>query len=208
VSKGRFIVFEGGEGTGKTTQIKRLEARLKEAGRDVVLSWEPGGTPLGEKVRSVILDPNSGPMSARCEALLYAACRAEHVDKVIRPALDRGAIVLCDRYWDASRAYQGVARRLGILAIDRINWWATEGLFPDRVYLFDIDPSIGLERAKSRTGQADRLEQEGKPFHNEVRKAYLHIAHSDPSRYEIINAAASRDEISEQLWQSLSKCLR
>jgi dTMP kinase len=202
--RGLFIVFEGGEGTGKTTQIKQLESRLKQLGRDVVLSWEPGGTALGERIRAILLDPNSGPMSARCEALLYAAARAEHVQKVIRPALERGAVVLCDRYWDASRAYQGVARGLGIAAVDHVNFWATEGIFPDRVFLFDVDPEVGLSRAAARQGgMKDRLEQESSRFHNQVRDAYLFIASSNPKSYRVIDATRTVDSIAAELWNEL-----
>lgn len=197
---GKFIVFEGGEGTGKSTQIRALEAWLKSQGREALVTWEPGGTDLGQRIRAILLDPTSGPMDARCEALLYAAARAEHVAKVIRPALERGAVVLCDRYWDASRAYQGAGRALGIGPIDRLNEWATQDLFPDRVYLFDLDPEAGLARAKTRNhGMLDRLEQEGMPFHEKIRQAYLFIAHSDPRRYRIIDASRTPPSITEEL---------
>ena len=203
-SRGIFIVFEGGEGTGKTTQIRQLEAKLKAAGRDVVLTWEPGGTPLGERIRAVLLDPLSGPMSARCEALLYSAARAEHVEKVILPALERGAIVLCDRYWDASRAYQGVARGLGIASIDQVNFWATQGVFPDKVFLFDVDPAVGLSRAAARQhGMKDRLEQESSHFHNQVRAAYQFIAKSNPAHYHTIDATRPVEDIAAELWSLL-----
>lgn len=206
--KGLFIVFEGGEGTGKTTQIKQLEATIKALGHEVLLSWEPGGTPLGERIRAVLLDPSSGPMSAKCEALLYAAARAEHVDKVLAPALKRGAVVLCDRYWDASRAYQGVARKLGISSIDQVNFWATGGLFPDKVFVFDIHPEIGLSRAAERQGgMKDRLEQEPTNFHESVRAAYRFIAESHPETYEIIDASLGIETIGAHLWKQIQPLL-
>ena len=144
--RGLFIVFEGGEGTGKSTQIKAMKAHFESTGREVVLSWEPGGTPWGDLIRDLVLKSKvvTEPMSAKAEALLMAASRAEHVEKKILPALDRGALVFCDRYWDASRAYQGVGRGLGVAKVDYVNEWATDGLRPDLVFVFDLDPKIGL----------------------------------------------------------------
>lgn len=203
-----FITFEGGEGTGKTTQIRRLEEKIKkELDREVCVTWEPGGTPLGEKIRSVLLDPNTGAMSARCEALLYAATRAEHVEKVIRPALARGAVVLCDRYWDASRAYQGIARGLGVLAIDDINSWGTQGLIPDLTFLFDLDPVAGLKRALERAAP-DRMESEGMDFHQRVRQAYINLSLREPSRFERVDASQGVEEIALKLWTQVSQRLR
>ncbi len=203
-SQGLFVVFEGGEGTGKSTQIRKMEALLKTKGFDVVVTWEPGGTPLGERIRSILLDPQSGQIDVRCEALLYSAARAEHVAKVIRPALNRGAVVLCDRYWDASRAYQGAGRGLGLKAIDELNAWATGNLSPDRVYLFDIAPETGLDRARTRNeGSLDRMEQESLDFHGQIRKAYLFIAQSDPTRYRVLDSKAGIEEIHGQLSQDL-----
>lgn len=167
-------------------------------GFDVLVTWEPGGTPLGQRVREILLDPQSGPMDSRCEALLYTAARAEHVAKVIRPALERGTTVLCDRYWDASRAYQGAGRGLGTKAIDRLNEWATGDLFPDRVYLFDIDPEAGIGRAKARQA-LDRLEQEPLSFHDKIRSAYLHIAKENPASYRIIDSRRTIEEIQAEL---------
>lgn len=192
---GRFIVFEGGEGTGKSTQIREIEAHLKGLGRDVLVTWEPGKTAIGQRLREILLDPASGQIDVRAEALMYAAARAEHVAKVIRPALERGAIVLCDRYWDASRAYQGAGRGLGMKAVDEINCWATQGLHPDRVYLFDIDPDAGLKRVRARAdGTFDRLEAEPTSFHETIRQAYLFLAKREPARYRILD---SRDPIEE-----------
>ncbi len=195
---GRFIVFEGGEGTGKSTQIRALESFLKQQGRDVIVTWEPGGTPLGERIRHVLLDPTSAPMDAKCEALLYAAARAQHVNMVIRPALERGTIVLCDRYIDASKAYQGAGRSLGAKAIEDLNQWGTNGLLPDKVYLFDANPEQGLQRAKERNkGVLDRIEQESMDFHQQVRSAYLYFASIDPIRYKIVNSTQSIETITQ-----------
>lgn len=206
---GAFFVFEGGEGTGKTTQIKALKTILEDQGHQVVLTWEPGGTTLGQKIREMLLDPEVTTMDARCEALLFAAARAEHVAKIIAPACAEGKIVLCDRYWDASRAYQGSGRHLGFQAIDRLNEWGTRFFYPDIVFLFDLDPKIGLARASARTGgKLDRLEQESIKFHEIVRNSYLHMAQSDQKRYRIVDAAQTPDQISEFLVKELNLCLR
>jgi len=206
---GAFIVFEGGEGTGKTTQIHALKDWIeKTLKREVVVTFEPGGTPLGKKIREMLLDPAIPKMDSRCEALLFAATRAEHVSQVIRPAVNAGKIVLCDRYWDASRAYQGAARDLGFEAIDRINIWGTRSFFPDRVFLFDLDPAKGLERASVRQdGKLDRLEAEGLKFHSRVREAYLYLANSDPQRYRVLDASQSIDELFAALKEDVQKCL-
>ncbi len=206
MKNGFFIVFEGGEGTGKSTQIHSLKKFLADKNFEVVLSWEPGGTPIGSAIREILLSTTSTGMSARCEALLYSAARAEHVEKVIRPALERGAIVLCDRYWDASRAYQGFGRGLGMKAIDDLNVWATDGLFPNRVYLFDLDPEKGLDRVKARgDGSLDRLEQESMDFHRKIRKAYVHLADSDPNRYRKIDAGQDLETIRKQIETDFSE---
>jgi dTMP kinase len=205
---GYFIVFEGGEGTGKSTQIKLLAERLRDAGRSVVLTWEPGGTPAGTKIRELLLAPETGALSFRAEALLYAAARAEHVEKVILPALQQSKIVLCDRYWDASRAYQGVARGLGWAQVDEINRWATLGVYPQRVFVFDMDPEEGLKRAELRQqGFKDRLEAEGKQFHSDVHLAYLEIALRHPETHRVLNAQSSVEELSALIWADVNQCL-
>lgn len=206
---GAFIVFEGGEGTGKTTQIKALKKTLEEKGYEVLVTWEPGGTPLGQRIREMLLDPQVPSMDSRCEALLFAAARAEHVATVIAPAVAAGKLVLCDRFWDASRAYQGSGRRLGFQAIDRLNEWGTRSFYPDRVFVFDLDPREGLARASARTaGALDRLEQESLDFHDSVRNSYLHVAHNDPERYRIVDASKSPEEVSEFLLKELGPCLK
>jgi dTMP kinase len=206
MAKGKFIVFEGGEGTGKSTQIRLLERHLVDKlNLDVVLSWEPGGTPLGEKLRTILQDPNSGKISSKAEALLFSAARAEHVDKVIGPALASGAVVLCDRYIDASKAYQGWGRKLGLQSVHNLNDWATDGTFPDHVFLFDLDPKIGMQRViKRQEGKLDRLEQEKMEFHQNIRSAYLHMAESHPDSYTIIDSNQDIDSIHELILKSIA----
>ncbi len=207
MSKGKFIVFEGGEGTGKTTQIRLLKDWLDREGRPVLVTWEPGGSELGKRLREMLLDPSIPQMDSRCEALLFAAARAEHVAKVIRPAIEAGTIVLCDRYWDASKAYQGAGRGLGFSAIEMLNEWGTQNFFPDRSYLFDFDPKDGLERASKRTGgKLDRLEQESLDFHRKILAAYKALAARDPARYKTVDARLSIEEIFEELKKDLVAC--
>ena len=191
---GVFIVFEGGEGAGKTTQIEMLSRFLEARGRNVVVTREPGGTGLGQKIRDLLLDP-SGEMSAKTEALLYAADRAEHVEGVIRPALERGDIVISDRYVDSSIAYQGLARGLGAEEIRDINRWGTGGLFPDVVFLLDFSAEQGLDRA----GHTDRIEQEGLDFHERVREAYRVLAARYSDRFVVIDAGSSAEDIANQV---------
>lgn len=206
---GAFFVFEGGEGTGKTTQIHKVKRSLEELGHAVVVTWEPGGTTLGQKIREMLLDPEIPQMDARCEALLFAAARAEHVSKVIAPAVLEGKIVLCDRFWDASRAYQGGGRGLGIQAIDRLNEWGTQAYYPDRTYVFDLDPRQGLERASARTGgKLDRLEQESYKFHDMVRSTYLKLASTSPQRYHLVKAGDSISAVHKDLLEDMLSCLK
>jgi dTMP kinase len=194
---GRFIVFEGGEGAGKSTQVRRLVATLEAYGRSVIDTREPGATPIGKKIRQLVLDPPDGdgpPLSPRAEALLYAADRAHHVATVIRPALARGTIVISDRYIDSSLAYQGAGRTLPVDEIKWLSRWATGGLIPDLVVLLDIDPADGLRRAEDR-GVMDRLEAESLVFHQRVRRAFLDLAAADPERYLVVNATDPVDVI-------------
>jgi dTMP kinase len=181
---GLFIAFEGGEGVGKSTQAKRLADALSARGYDVVLTFEPGATTLGRRIRELLLDPANTQMSSRTEAMLYAADRAQHVGEVIRPGLERGAIVISDRYLDSSLAYQGGGRTLELAEVRRLSQWATDGLAPDLTVLLDIDPTIGLERA---TGPGDRLEAEALAFHQRVRAAFLDLARQGGDRYLVID---------------------
>jgi dTMP kinase len=193
--QGVFIAFEGGEGTGKSTQSKLLKKWLEEEGEEVVLSREPGGTDLGQGLRKILLGHETGAISPRAEALLYAADRAHHVFSTIRPALDRGDVVITDRYFDSSIAYQGAGRVLQPNEVARISRWATESLFPTLTIIIDQPAEIGLARLKSR----DRLEAEPLAFHERVRNEFLQIASMDPERYLIVDGTQSIEDIHEQI---------
>lgn len=202
-NRGCFIAFEGGEAAGKSTQEALLAARLVEAGRDVVRTREPGGTPAGEAIREVVLNPRFAGLDARAEALLFAASRGDHAAQVIRPALRRGAIVVCDRYVDSSIAYQGVGRGLGIERIRELSMWATHSLVPDLTVLLDIDPAIGL----SRVTNPDRLESESLDYHRAVRQAYLDIACAEPHRYLVLDGAGAREQVADRIWERVRSVL-
>jgi dTMP kinase len=188
---GRLIAFEGVEGSGKSTQLELLRQALEGRGREVVVTREPGGTPAGERMRAVLLDPGV-ELHPRAEALLFAAARAELVDAVIRPALERGAVVLCDRFLDSSLAYQGDARGLGRGPVTEVNRFATGGLLPDLVVLLDLDPASGLRR---RSGELDRIEAQDLVFHRRVRQAFRDLAAADPRRFAVVDGAAPVAEV-------------
>jgi dTMP kinase len=192
---GTFIAFEGGEGTGKSTQSKMLKKWLEERGETVVLSREPGGTDLGQDLRKILLGHETGEISPRAEALLYAADRAHHVYSVIRPALARGEVVISDRYFDSSIAYQGAGRILSPGEVARISRWATESLFPTLTIVIDLSAETGIGRLKSH----DRLEAEPLAFHERVRQEFLQIARLDPERYLVIDGTQTIDEIHNEI---------
>jgi dTMP kinase len=204
--RGLFIVFEGVEGSGKSTQVRALVDALVAEGRKTLATREPGGPPIAERVRSLLLDPSSDAMDERTEALLLAAARAEHVDKVIRPELEAGTIVVCDRFIDSSLAYQGHARGLGEDSVAQINRWAVGGLMPDVVVLLDLDPEEGLRRAHGRAAW-DRMESEGLDFHRRVAEGYLRLARSDPDRFVVVDASADEATVSRQVRQGLAAWL-
>ncbi|MBC7678130.1 MAG: dTMP kinase [Pseudorhodobacter sp.] len=189
---GVFVVLEGGEGAGKSTQLRLLEQELTAAGHEVVVTREPGATPIGAKIRALLLDPATGTLAPRAEALLYAADRAQHVETVVRPALRRGAVVVSDRYVDSSMAYQGAGRALSVDDVAKISTWATEGLLPDLVVLLDVDPAVGLARA---TGSPDRIEQESLEFHRAVRQGFLDLAAKAPDRYLVVPADGTSADV-------------
>ena len=191
-TSGLFIAFEGGEGAGKTTQVRRLAKALEDQGYEVVVSFEPGGTPVGARLREVLLDRETGALAPMSEALLYAADRGQHVGDVVRPALERGAIVISDRYVDSSIAYQAGGRQLPVGDIRRLSTWATGGLRPDLTVLLDIPPEIGLTRL---TGPADRLEAEALEFHQRVRRTFLDLASQSRERYVVLDATLTADQI-------------
>jgi dTMP kinase len=208
---GLFVVFEGGEGAGKSTQAVKLAAWLKLRGYEAVLTREPGATELGMRIRSLVLDVAPGDSGdhapgPRAEALLFAADRAQHVDKVIRPALERGAVVVSDRYIDSSIAYQGSGRALGKDEVAWVSAWATGGLKPDLTVLLDVDPADGLHRAKAG-GAGDRLEQEELEYHEKVRETFLQLAAADAHRYLVIEAGGTPDEIAAKVREAVAERL-
>lgn len=194
-SGGVFVAFEGGEGSGKSTQARLLAERLRATGRCVLVTHEPGATPVGERIRQLVLH-DAEPLTPRAEALLFAADRAHHVDTVVRPALDAGQVVITDRFVDSSLAYQGVGRALAMDEVRRVSRWATGGLRPDLTVLLDLPAAVGLERARGR-GDADKLEQESLAFHERVREAFRALAESEPRRYLVVDATAAPDRIAD-----------
>ncbi|MGH3309912.1 MAG: dTMP kinase [Streptomyces sp.] len=201
---GFFIAMEGGDGAGKTTQVDVLAEWIRAKGHEVVVTKEPGSTPVGKRLRSILLDVSSAGLSHRSEALLYAADRAEHVDSVVRPALERGAIVISDRYIDSSVAYQGAGRDLSPVEIARISRWATDGLVPHLTVLLDVAPETARERF---TQAPDRLESEPAEFHDRVRSGFLALAAADPARYLVVDAGQEREAITTVLRHRLDQVL-
>ena len=197
-----FITFEGGEGTGKSTQIERLAGRLRDRGRAVLLTREPGGTPLAEAVRAVLFDPRHEP-DGLVEVFLLEAARRDHVAGVIRPALDRGAVVLCDRYADSSWVYQGIVRGLGTAAVEYLNELATGGLDPDLTVVLDMDPRVALGRALHRNLETEtregRLDEEPMEFHEQVRTGFLKLAERWPDRVIVVDAAGDPEEVFQRV---------
>jgi dTMP kinase len=205
---GLFFTMEGPDGGGKSTQIRRLAARLGENGIRYLTTREPGGTPISDKIRAVLLDPSHGEMAPKTEALLYAASRAQHVAEVIRPALQRGEVVLCDRYIDASLAYQAAGLELPYEYVRRLSEEATDGLWPTRTYLIDVPVEVGLERiAKSRGLGLDRIEQRDLRYHQRVREQFLEIAAAEPERVLVLDGTRSEDEVAERIWQDVRRFL-
>ena len=194
-----FITIEGPEGSGKTTAVNTAVKKLEEMGYQIVRTREPGGTPIAEQIRNVILDKNNTAMDQRTEALLYAASRRQHLVEKVWPALKEGKIVICDRYLDSSLAYQGGARGLGVDNILQVNSFATEGTFPDLTLLFDIDPKLGLARiAANADREVNRLDLEKIEFHNKVRNTFLELTKRYPERFVIIDASQSREEVAKK----------
>lgn len=192
--KGLFITFEGGDGSGKSTQSTLLASWLASQGRTVLTTREPGGTELGDELREIVLH-RRGHITPKTEALMYAADRAHHIATKVRPALERGDVVVQDRYLDSSVAYQGVARSLGATEVRDISLWATDGLLPDLTILLDVDEQIGRGRLDSSRTRYDRLEAEEQEFHARVRAAYLELASAEPERFLVVDASAPVDHI-------------
>ena len=199
-----FIPLEGPEGSGKTTAVEAAVKALQEKGYEIVRTREPGGTPIAEQIRNVILDKANTSMDPRTEALLYAASRRQHLVEKVWPALKEGKIVICDRYLDSSLAYQGGARGLGVDEVLNVNLFATENTWPDLTLLFDIKPEVGLARiASNASREVNRLDLEKLEFHNKVRDTFLALAKKYPDRYVIIDASQSREEVAKATLEAI-----
>ena len=203
---GCFITFEGVEGCGKSTQIALLWEYLLEAGHDVIVTREPGGTPIAEAIRGVLLNPDHDTMGSTTELLLYAAARAQHVYEKIAPALAGGQIVLCDRFADSTTAYQGGGRGLSAEILKTLNEIATGGVWPDCTLLIDVPVAVGLERARNR-GRKDRIEQESIDFHERVREGFLALAASDSNRIKLIAGEAPAEEVHQTICRTVEAVL-
>lgn len=203
---GLFITLEGGDGSGKSTQMGALTAWLQQQGRTVVQTREPGGTALGVEVREIVLH-SRGEVTPRAEALLYAADRAHHVATVVRPALERGEVVIQDRYLDSSVAYQGAGRVLDPVEVRELSLWATEGLLPHVTVLLDLDPAVGRERLEASRTRYDRLESAPDDFHERVRRAYLELADAEPDRFLVLDATLPVDELQRSIRDRVSHLL-
>ena len=195
-----FITLEGPEGSGKSSAIKIVKEALESLGYQIVMTREPGGTPISEQIRNVILDKENTKMDSRTEALLYAASRRQHLVEKIWPSLKEGKIVFCDRYLDSSLSYQGYARELGVDDVLHVNEYATEGTYPDITFLFDIEPELGLERInKNKDREVNRLDVEKLSFHKKVREGYLSLSERFKDRYVVIDASKPLEEVSNKV---------
>jgi dTMP kinase len=205
--RGLFITFEGPDGSGKSTQARMLAERLRGEGRAVLESVEPGGTPIGQQIRRILLDPVNKELTATAELLLMFAARAQNVEQWILPALGEGKIVISDRFTDSSLAYQGAGRGLGentVLSLDRI---ACRGLIPDLTICIDIDSETGLARALARGGMETRLEEQAIEFHHKVRAAYHELARKEPWRFRLVDGCGTPEAIAEKVWERVSPLL-
>jgi dTMP kinase len=204
--RGKFITFEGIEGCGKTTQIKLLDEYLRKKGVKTVLSREPGGTKIGDKIRSILLEPEHKEMTPLAELFLYEASRAQHINELIKPAVEAGKVVLCDRFADSSAAYQGAARLLAKELVDELNDIATGEIKPDLTIILDINSEEGLNRALVR-GKPDRFEQEKLDFHDRVRNGYLALAKKEPKRFIVIDGEKTVEEIHKEIISCISSAI-
>ena len=203
-----FITFEGGEGSGKSSVMKEVAKRLAADGYEIIETREPGGTPIAEQIRNVILDKANTKMDARTEALLYAASRRQHLVEKVWPALEEGKIVMSDRFLDSSLAYQGVARGLGVDNVLSVNLFATEGKYPDLTLFFDIEPELGLARIAANKGrEVNRLDLEALSYHHMVRNAFLDLSKRYADRYVKIDASKTFEEVIEDAYQEIKKRL-
>jgi dTMP kinase len=203
VTRGRFITFEGGEGAGKSTQVQRLAARLKADGREVVTTREPGGSPGAESIRDLVLRGDADRWSPVTETLLMYASRRDHIERVIRPALARGAWVICDRFADSTRAYQGAAGGVNPVFITALETYILEATRPDLTLVFDLPAETGLERAHARAGAEMRFESKGMAFHERLRAGFQAIAAAEPDRCAVIDATATMDGVEAAVWAAV-----
>ena len=210
IGRGWFITFEGGEGSGKTTQIEMLAERLRADGYDVVTTREPGGSPGGEAIRHVLLSGAAEQFGAEMEALLFSAARSDHVEHLIRPALKAGKVVLCDRFFDSTRVYQGQPGGVDREMLERLERVACEDCWPDITVILDLDPEIGMERAAARrdSGQPDRFEKEDVERQRAWRRSYLDIAENEPERCAVIDAASDAETVHESVWTEVQNRMR
>ena len=202
-AEGLFVCFEGGEGGGKSTQSRLLHDWLVERGETVLLTFEPGDTSVGKELRRIVLDPATGDLSDRTEALLYAADKAEHVDHVVLPALARGEVVITDRYVDSTLAYQGAGRTLDVAEVEAVARWATHDLRPHLTVVLDLAPEAGLGRFDER----DRIEGQSLEFHERVRQGFLDLAAADPDHYVVLDARAPVEEIAAVIQERIAPLL-
>ena len=207
MTRGRFITFEGGEGAGKSTQLKRLAARLRGEGREVVATREPGGSPGAESIRELVLNGAADRWSPVTETLLMYAARRDHIERVIRPALARGQWVVCDRFADSTRAYQGAAGGTDAGLIAAMETFVLEDTRPDLTLIFDLPAKIGLERAVARPGAEMRFESKGMAFHERLREAFLGIAKAEPDRCVVIDADGSLEAVEAAVWAAVQERL-
>lgn len=203
---GLFVTLEGGEGSGKSTQLARLTQRLRDGGLDPLVVREPGGTPLAEGIRALLLDPSYAP-GAITEALLMVAARSDLVATRLQPALESGRVVLCDRYGDSTLAYQGGGRGLDPGRLAEWNRIATGGLVPDLTLLFDLPPKVGLARRAEAAGTPNRLDLESEAFHGRVRERYLELARAEPARFVVLDATLEPDALAARVWSAVSERL-
>ncbi len=208
--KARFITFEGIEGSGKSTVVSRVLKALEEAGVEAIITREPGGTDLSERIRTILLDPDMSGMDARAELLLYLASRAQLVERTIRPALESGTSVICDRFMDASVAYQGWARGIGEAVVEELNAFTLGSIVPDRTFLLDLAVDRGFERGPERregegTRSKDRLEREDRSFHEKVREGYLRLAERNPGRVVTVDASATLESVCDVVFGNLQQ---
>ena len=208
MATGLLITLEGIEGSGKSTQAALLHGALLSAGIPVSLTREPGGSPLAEQVRDLILQPGEEPLAPGAELLLFLAARAQHVARTVRPALERGEVVVCDRFTDATLAYQGGGRTIAEPILTTLNDWTTGGIKPARTYLLDVPVELGLERAKRRTGDGpDRIEKESRAFFEAVRARYLDVARREPERIVVLRGTDPKEKLAHHIWTDVQRIL-